>query len=181
MNELLAEAKKDEAGCLYINDLSGFCVVKESKSVGYQQAKFRTRKRILGIEYWDPEIILGNHNYEYYYDFSKLPEATYVQSDEPSAKVGETWLDMGEDQSWWGQGGNTAEFAARFNPIALNAIYDMVNTGRVPLGLVFMNFVGVETVTAGNDNKVYNVYGDRLPSLVMSNNFMFPLETSSNN
>lgn len=184
MNELLEEAKKDEADCLYINDLSGFCVVKESKSVGFQQAKFRTRKKTptdWGREYWDPEIIFGDHNYDYYYDFSKLPEATYVQSNEPSAEVGETWLDMGEDQSYWGQGGNTAEFAARFNPIALNAIYDMVNTGRVPLGLVFMNFVGVETVTAGNDNKVYNVYGDRLPSLVMSNNFMFPLETLSNN
>lgn len=173
VEDLFSEAKRQETDCLYINDFAGFCVVKEHKSVGFQLAKFRTRGSIS----WDPIFLFNENSYDEYYDFTKLPSATYEQFDEPNASRGETWLRKGEDQSYWGQGGNTAEFAQLFNPIALNAIYDMVNTGHVPLGLVFMNFAGVETVTAGNDNQVYQVYGNRLPALIMANNFMFPLET----
>ena len=176
MNELFTEAKKN-ANQLYINDLSGFCVVKHGQSTGFQQAVVRTYQGI-----WYPNRITNDGNFESYYDYNNLPTNTdYRGNDEPRASWGETWLDMGEDQSWWGQGGNTAEFAEKFNPVALNAVYNMVNTGRVPLGLVFMNFAGVDQVRAGNDNRTYQVYGERLPGLVMANNFMFPLETAGNN
>lgn len=97
---------------------------------------------------------------------------------EPSSKqYGDTWFNVHDaSEMGKGNGGNTGEFAERFNSKALNAMYNMVNNGRVPVGIVFMNFAGVNEVEIGG--KTYQVYGDRLPSLIMANNFMFPLETT---
>ena len=56
-------------------------------------------------------------------------------------------------------------------------ISDLVNEGRTPLGVVYMNFAGVDQVTF--NGTTYNVSGVRLPSLIMSNNFRFALATSA--
>ena len=168
MNDLFDEARTDQ-NCLYINDLSGFCVVKHSQSTGYQDATVYT---------WEDRFIIGegwSRENVSYYDFTKIPSTTQPSS----PQVGDQYAsyDSDGDHSYWGQGGNTAAFAAEFNPVAVNAVNNMVNNGRVPLGLVFQNFVGVSNVTAGDDHRNYNVYGLRLPGLVMANNFMFTLET----
>lgn len=57
----------------------------------------------------------------------------------------------------------------------MTAIYEMVNEGRVPLGVVLTNFAGSEQVEI--DGRNYDVYGETLPSIIMSNNFMFTLDT----
>ena len=177
MNSIFEEAR-GETGCLYINDLSGFCVVKEHHSTGLQKASVGTWHESL-IGDWADRWQYSDE--QEYYDYAKLPTTDYGTEQPDNPSDGDTYLRLGDNENWWGQGGNTAEFAERFNPVALEAVYNMVNTGRVPLGLVFMNFAGVDQVTAGNDNRTYHVYGERLPGLVMANNFMFPLETVGNN
>lgn len=77
-----------------------------------------------------------------------------------------------------GNGGNSALFAELFNLKATNAIADMVNTGRVPMGIVFINFAGVSEVEFGSTT--YQVQGIRIPGLIMSNNFLFDLPEKNN-
>ena len=74
-----------------------------------------------------------------------------------------------------GQGGNNALLAEEINDHAFEYINGLVNEGFMPLGVVYMNFVGTPTVTFDRE---YNVYGERLPALIMSNNFKFPLLTT---
>lgn len=173
MNDLFDEARTDQ-NCLYINDLSGFSVVKHSQSTGFRYATVSewTEGGWFVSDRWD------THYNEEFYDYNKIPT-----TDQPANPAyGDQYLvSLGEEHSYWGQGGNTAAFAEEFNPVAVNAVNNMVNNGRVPLGLVFQNFVGVSNVTAGDDHRNYNVYGLRLPGLVMANNFMFTLETRDSN
>lgn len=77
-----------------------------------------------------------------------------------------------------GNGGNSALFAELFNLKATNAIADMVDTGRVPMGIVFINFAGVSEVEFGSTT--YQVQGIRIPGLIMSNNFLFDLPEKNN-
>lgn len=77
-----------------------------------------------------------------------------------------------------GNGGNSALFAELFNLKATNAIAEMVNTGRVPMGIVFINFAGVSEVEFGSTT--YQVQGIRIPGLIMSNNFLFDLPEKNN-
>lgn len=77
-----------------------------------------------------------------------------------------------------GNGGNSALFAELFNKEATEAIQEMVNTGRVPMGVVFMNFAGVAEVNFNGNT--YAVQGIRMPGLIMSNNFLFDLPEKQN-
>lgn len=97
----------------------------------------------------------------------------------PEASRGATWLYVDATNSQRGQGGNNALLAEKINPQALTKIYNMVDEGRAPLGVVYMNFAGTDEVTMGRH--LYNVYGTQLPAIIISNNFKFALETKSGN
>ena len=98
----------------------------------------------------------------------------------PSQDVeGKTSLTFTKNESEKGNGGNTLAFAEKFNELATAAIQEMINTGRVPMGVVLMNFAGEAVINLGG--KDYQVQGIRMPGLVMSNNFLFDLpEVTSN-
>lgn len=161
---------------LFINDLGGFCVVKDKNSTGYVQASnYRYWGGLIG---WSYSMDIAT-----YYNYHQIPtEGTgtangydyYGWSDnEPTgASIGGTWFRL-EDNSSMGQGGNTALFAEKINSAMNEIIYHLVNEGRTPLGIVYLNFAGINEVTIGG--KTYNVQGTNLPSLIMSNNFKFPL------
>ena len=67
--------------------------------------------------------------------------------------------------------------AEKINPEVARTIYNLVNEGRTPLGVVYINFAGVDEVTF--NGRTYNVSGNQLPSMIMSNNFKFALKTSA--
>lgn len=177
MDEMLTRIRQDNGQSLFINDLSGFCVVKDINSVGWSQY---TTHRSMGTQivgYWWRE----NSN-PTIYDYEELPGADgydfYMQAEEPTPTArDQRWLqfkpyDSGSEKS---QGGNPALFAERFNARATQAIYNLVQNGRVPMGIVMMNFAGSADVTWGGHT--YQVQGVRLPGLVVSNNFLFELKT----
>lgn len=166
MLELFNQMRKGQDG-LYLNDLGGFCVVKHKDSVGWVDGKVKTKKKYR----WESSSLFTRTYYI-------CPEVDYYGGTEPDAEIGETWFDIENDKSIMGQGGNTIVFAQEFNKLASDALYDMVNQGRVPLGVVLLNFAGENQVEMNGQN--YEVYGETLPSLIMSNNFMFPLETIDN-
>lgn len=178
MIQMFEQARSKQENCLYINDLAGFCVVKDNNSTGYVNGTFEMW-RSADIDnwfnnHWCSRGLGGTRDYPSIQD-----NANFVQDFEPENKVLDqtTWFKVNDVKGTeMGNGGNTGEFAQRFNPKALNAVYEMVNDGRVPIGLVFMNFAGVSEVEIGGTT--YQVYGDRLPALIMANNFMYPLETA---
>lgn len=173
MNDMIQKIKDDGGNSLFINDLSGFCVVKDEASTGYEGYRVRDAWpwEVLGDGWSDPTETKM-------YDYKDLPLAsnyTYFGSSYPdNNRKGETWLhfpyngDPGK-----GNGGNTLAFAEKFNELATAAIQEMINTGRVPMGVVLMNFAGEAVINLGG--KDYQVQGIRMPGLVMSNNFLFDL------
>lgn len=180
MSELINRIKTDGGNSLFINDLSGFCVVMNDASTGYQGYRIRDAwpGEISGDGWSDPSR-------KNLYDYKDLPSAsdyTYFGSSKPSTnRTGETWLEFpynGDPTK--GNGGNSALFAEKFNLAATEAIQEMVNTGRVPMGVVFLNFAGVASVTFGTGGHTYQVQGIRMPGLVMSNNFLFDLPEKKN-
>ena len=169
---------------LYINDLGGFCVVNDSEhlSTGYATV---TRYE---YDYWYHDLwwSWGWRN-RGSFDIIDYQTAVNTQHDyltingsEPSGSdEGQIWLNVDSSSgSSRGEGGNNALLAQYINPYAANLIYNLVNEGRTPLGVVYMNFAGVDQVTF--NGITYNVEGTRLPSLIMTNNFKFALATSSN-
>lgn len=161
------------AGNLYINDLSGFCVTQNDNSTGYIRYGDVEAEFIFGTwgDYrwnWDPEhkaydwIDLTN-----YININDLEEPGY----------GDSRKNVYEDMSILGNGGNTCLFAQIFNEKAVNEYSSLVGSLRQPLGIVLMNFAGVGSVTTNSGN--YQVQGIRLPGLIMMNNFMFPLKTGT--
>lgn len=144
LNKMIVEIKTDGGNSLFINDCSGFCVVKDDASTGRS-----------GYRYW--------YSSTWYplYDYQRLPTSSNV-------------IFPVNPDTEKGNGGDPARFAELFNAKATEAIQEMVNTGRVPMGIVLMNFVGKDKVTLGNEE--YSVQGIRLPGLVMSNNFLFDLK-----
>lgn len=165
------------AGNLYINDLSGFCVTANEESTGYEIFEYKEWSSILGVYDWRP---LGRNRWEngHYYDYQKvkaLPTDEYND-----AKDGDRYLkshDASTSYSDLGNGGNTCLFAQIFNEKAVNAYSSLVGNLRQPLGIVLMNFAGVGSVETNNG--IYSVQGIRLPVLIMMNNFMFPLKTGT--
>lgn len=177
MKQMFEEARLGTFEGLYINDLAGFCVVKNRESTGYVEARVRTWSKWHGLileDHWCQTEAEALWSWDRY---CSVPDAMNYGGEPSSKQYGDTWFNVHDaSEMGKGNGGNTGEFAERFNSKALNAMYNMVNNGRVPVGIVFMNFAGVNEVEIGG--KTYQVYGDRLPSLIMANNFMFPLETT---
>lgn len=180
-NAMLPETQK--INNFYLNDLSGWCVVRDRLSTGWGTFDIQewTRRGILGREEWSEtrngEAIDPTNKNVFTYNYIDLKGA-----DAPDGELGDTWCvrrtdDEKSDGYSRGEGGNQAKFAAEINPYATRVIRDLVNQGRMPLGIVYMNFVGVSTVTikGGDDNRRYEVGGVNLPSYIVSNNFKFPL------
>lgn len=163
------------AGNLYINDLSGFCVTANEKSTGFETFEYKEWSSISG---WRP--LVYPYWYEgHYYDYQKVRA---LPTDEYSgAQDGDRYLrnynNVGTSYSDLGNGGNTCLFAQIFNAKAVDEYSSLVGSLRQPLGIVLMNFAGVGSVTTNSGN--YSVQGIRLPGLIMMNNFMFPLKTGT--
>lgn len=177
MNKLFDEMRTESYSSLVINDLAGFCVTQNAESTGSVQwgTQTWTRHYWPGDDSWDGDLTTS-------YDFANVDmsgneTATYKWDVTPSGQsYDDTWFRLtgGRDI---GQGGNTVVFANDFNQRALDAVYNMVENGRVPLGIVLMNFAGTDKVKINNTDR--EVWGNQLPSTVMSNNFMFSLKTGT--
>ena len=167
---------------LYINDLGGFCVVNSSDglSTGYASGRiYECESNFWGGYSWESQnrrdqTITSCLDYDYVFGSSEdvnVPEAS-------QGNVGQRYLVITDREgSSRGEGGNNALLAEQINPFAADLIYNLVNEGRTPLGVVYMNFAGEDQVTIGGET--YNVSGVQLPSLIMSNNFKFALATSA--
>lgn len=172
---------------LYVNDLSSFCVVNDARSTGsvvanlwqcewrgWPVSAYQWRQQYHGILDYDYTVTdCTDYNYTFLSNSA-------VNVPEPSAaNEGQTYIVITDrDNAQLGQGGNNALAAEQINGYAADLIYDLVNEGRTPLGVVYMSFAGEDAVTFGG--RSYNVNGIRLPSLIMTNNFKFALATSSN-
>ena len=202
IDQLLNTIRQQGTSNLYVNDLGGFCVVnyrewqdgifgdgswvsKPEESTGSATYHTYNARNIWGRQ-WNED---GNGTTTI--DYANIPEKTgYTYYTEkrptdnqapasPEASRGATWLYVDATNSQRGQGGNNALLAEKINPQALTKIYNMVDEGRAPLGVVYMNFAGTDEVTMGRH--LYNVYGTQLPAIIISNNFKFALETKSGN
>lgn len=177
MNKLFDKMRTESYSSLVINDLAGFCVTQNAESTGSVQwgTQTWTRHSWPRDDSWDGNLTTS-------YDFANVDmsgneTATYKWDVTPSGQsYGDTWFRLtgGRDI---GQGGNTVVFANDFNQRALDAVYNMVENGRVPLGIVLMNFAGTDEVMINGSPR--KVWGNQLPSTVMSNNFMFSLKTGT--
>lgn len=165
MQDMLDRIKTDPDK-LYINDLGGFCVVRNSDSTGSVSATTYRYNRG-----WQTVSTST------YYDFRRIQNYSSEWPNNPN-NGDEIAMITGSDSAK-GNGGNTMLFAQLFNADATQAFSDMVENGRVPLGIVFMNFAGVSSVSNGTNS--YDVQGIRLPGLIMANNFLFELKTASSN
>ena len=185
IDQLLNTIRQQGTSNLYVNDLGGFCVVDSYDSTG--SATWHGYRASQGWFGWDwtesrngitnDYVNLPNRNdYDFYTE--KRPTDNQAPAS-PEASRGATWLYVDATNSQRGQGGNNALLAEKINPQALTKIYNMVDEGRAPLGVVYMNFAGTDEVTMGRHP--YNVYGTQLPAIIISNNFKFALETKSGN
>lgn len=177
MNELFNEMRTESYTSLVINDLAGFCVTKNAGSTGSADWGVQTWERSL-----DNWALHWNGGLSTVYDFDNVDmtqnaNATFKWNQTPSGqREGNTWFRLTGSRDL-GQGGNTVAFARMFNQRALDAVYNMVENGRVPLGIVLMNFAGTDKVKINGTDR--EVWGNQLPSTVMSNNFMFSLKTGT--
>ena len=185
IDQLLNTIRQQGTSNLYVNDLGGFCVVDSYDSTG--SATWHGYRASQGWFGWDwtesrngitnDYVNLPNRNdYDFYTE--KRPTDNQAPAS-PEASRNATWLYVDATNSQRGQGGNNALLAEKINPQALTKIYNMVDEGRAPLGVVYMNFAGTDEVTMGRH--LYNVYGTQLPAIIISNNFKFALETKSGN
>lgn len=175
---------------LYLNDLSGFCVVNNTESTGWADAEWAYQYAPFGVNTWGHEGPLTTlpgfaemHLTDYrdyadytFFDDSENPNLGTDIPDRPTAD-GQTALRItGRGNTSRGQGGNNALLASQINPYAETEIRRFVNEGRTPLGIVYMSFAGTPTVTFNNVD--YTVNGTTLPALIVANNFKFALATS---
>ena len=180
ISKLLTRAEGSSGtNSLFVNDLGGFCVVNDDKSTGYVVQEIRTCEWHLGDMPWsyswddDPD---SSRNLR---DYRLIPTSGYTwitfDGSEPEESKGATWCNILTSNASLGQGGNNALFAQEINGYASDAIYNLVDQGRTPLGVVYISFAGTDQVTF--NGRTYDVHGVQLPSLIMSNNFKFELET----
>lgn len=177
---------------LYLNDLSGFCVVNNTESTGWADAEWADAADApwpVGLTWndgplgyqdgWNDIKLTDYRNYENYTFFTDPDHQGTVGTpvpEDPTAE-GQTALRItGRGNSVVGNGGNNALLAKQINPYAESAIRSFVNDGRTPLGIVYMSFAGTPTVTFNNVD--YDVNGTTLPALIVANNFKFALATS---
>lgn len=178
MNELFNEMRTESYSSLVINDLAGFCVTKNAGSTGSAECGLQTWTN---VGTWvDRYEWRGDLSTVYDFGSTQIDQnniATFKWNQTPSGQQeGDTWFKLGGSRDL-GQGGNTVAFARMFNQRALDAVYNMVENGRVPLGIVLMNFAGTDKVKINGTDR--EVWGNQLPSTVMSNNFMFSLKTGT--
>lgn len=176
MNALFEEMRTESYSSLVINDLAGFCVTKNAGSTGSVDWGTQTWTwHAFGQSSWDGGLTTS-------YDFANVDmsgneTAIFKWDVTPSGQeYGNTWFRLTGSRDL-GQGGNTVAFARIFNPRALDAVYYMVENGRVPMGIVLMNFAGTDKVKINGTDR--EVLGEQLPSTIMSNNFMFSLKTGT--
>lgn len=177
MRKLFDETRTESYSSLVINDLAGFCVTQNAGSTGSVDwgTQTWTWHAWPREDSWDGGLTTS-------YDFANVDMSgnettTYKWDVTPSGQdYDETWFRLTGSRDL-GQGGNTVVFANDFNQRALDAVYNMVENGRVPLGIVLMNFAGTDKVKINNTDR--EVWGNQLPSTVMSNNFMFSLKTGT--
>ena len=161
---------------LYLNDLSGFCVVNNTESTGsVQVGTARSRYQAWEVDYaWELEDVTT------YTDAHKIPNLsslTDFTTLDPNPGFGDRVNNViNRANSVVGNGGNNALLAQQINPYAESEIRRFVNDGRTPLGIVYMSFAGTPTVDFNNVN--YDVNGTTLPALIVANNFKFALATS---
>lgn len=182
----------DKTSRLYINDLSGFCVVNNEESTGWADAEWADANSIWSGLTWN-DGLAGLQNgwddirltdYRDYADYTFFTDPDHLgvegtQVPEKPTAEGQTALRItGRGNTSRGQGGNAALLAQYINPEAERLIRAFVNDGRTPLGIVFMNFAGKQTVNFNNVD--YTVNGETLPALIVANNFKFALATSKN-
>lgn len=177
---------------LYLNDLSGFCVVNNSSSTGWADAEWADAtdySMTVGLTWndglagyqdgWNDIKLTDYRNYANYTFFTDPDHQGAVGTPVPDVPTeeGQTALRItGRGNSVVGNGGNNALLAKQINPYAESEIRRFVNDGRTPLGIVYMSFAGTPTVTFNNVN--YDVNGTTLPALIVANNFKFALATS---
>lgn len=163
---------------LYLNDLSGFCVVNNTESTGSVQVGTAESSYILGsipIDYeWELKYVTTYTDAHNIPDMSSLTDFTTL---DPNPGRGEEVNNViNRANSVVGNGGNNALLAKEINPYAESEIRRFVNDGRTPLGIVYMSFAGTPTVTFNNVD--YDVNGTTLPAIIVANNFKFALATS---
>lgn len=150
---------------LFMNDCAGFCVVNDNQSTGWRDYANFEYKWLFGY-YWDVTKSFNGVR-----DPNRLSGPVQTAPDSPN--TGDTYLGENGGSPSLGQGGNTALFAEHINPALQDMIYQVVKLGRAPLGIIFMNYAGIKTVTVGG--RTYTVEGVDLPSVIMTNNFKFDL------
>lgn len=199
ITELMRESWRNNTGSasvadktynLYLNDLSGFCVVNNDDSKGWADAEWAYQYAPFGVNTWGHEGPLTTlpgfaemHLTDYrdyadytFFDDSENPNLGTDIPDRPTAD-GQTALRItGRGSSVVGNGGNNALLAQEINPYAESEIRRFVNDGRTPLGIVYMSFAGTPTVDF--NGTTYTVNGTTLPALIVANNFKFALATS---
>lgn len=189
VTELMRESWRNNTGSasvtdktynLYLNDLSGFCVVNNTESTG--SVEYKTYTRGVANLRWNNDDLLGRSFTATDFRTLNWGNYTYVTfsrdnpSDPSDPSAGDTWLEINTDNSVVGNGGNNALLAQEINPYAESEIRRFVNDGRTPLGIVYMSFAGTPTVDFGGTT--YDVNGTTLPALIVANNFKFALATS---
>lgn len=199
VTELMRESWRNNTGSasvadktynLYLNDLSGFCVVNDAESTGWADAEWAYQYAPFGVNTWGHEGPLTTlpgfaemHLTDYrdyadytFFDDSENPNLGTDIPDRPTAD-GQTALRItGRANSVVGNGGNNALLASQINPYAESEIRRFVNDGRTPLGIVYMSFAGTQAVEF--NGTTYTVNGTTLPALIVANNFKFALATS---
>lgn len=164
---------------LYMNDLSGFCVVNNINSTGWVEYDENEAINLFGWT-WRTLVLVGGGTTSDYRNIN-TSDYTYVtysreNPSEPEPYSGATWLEINTDHSVTGNGGNNALLAQYMNPYAESEIRRFVNDGRTPLGIVYMSFAGTQEVEF--NGTTYTVNGTTLPALIVANNFKFALATS---
>lgn len=201
VTELMRESWRNNTGSasvadktmnLYLNDLSGFCVVNNTESTGWADAEWADAADApwpvgltwndgpLGYQDGWNDIKLTDYrdyaDYTFFTDPDHLVVGATQVPKEPTAE-GQTALRItGRGNSVVGNGGNNALLAQEINPYAESEIRRFVNDGRTPLGIVYMSFAGTQAVEF--NGIPYTVYGETLPALIVANNFKFALATS---
>lgn len=202
VTELMRESWRNNTGSssvtdktynLYLNDLSGFCVVNNAESTGWADAEWADAVDyggLAGLTWndglagfqpgWNDIQLTDYRNYANYTFFTDPDHQGTVGTPVPDdpTEEGQTALRItGRGNTSRGQGGNNALLASQINPYAESEIRRFVNDGRTPLGIVFMSFAGEPTVEF--NGTTYTVNGTTLPALIVANNFKFALATKS--
>ena len=162
---------------LYLNDLSGFCVVNNTESTGSVQVGTARSRIIIGtVDYrW---VLEDATTYTDAHKIPNLSSLTDFTTLDPNPGFWDKDVDnvINRANSVVGNGGNNALLAQEINPYAESEIRRFVNEGRTPLGIVYMSFAGTPTVDF--NGTTYDVNGTTLPALIVANNFKFALATS---